>query len=93
MSNIDESLCWMLVAPLGPNSSHCISNLVACFPRVRLSLGARRWTIEVKYPNIFDELCRGRIGVILICIEVMVERAIAIISPVMVTASAASFRE
>lgn len=46
-----------------------------------------------KNPSILEKLCSTRDGVILICLEVVVASARAIISPVIVTASAASLSE
>lgn len=46
-----------------------------------------------KNPSIFEKLCIVRLGVILICLEVAVTKARAIMRPTIVTASAAIFIE
>lgn len=81
---------WRL---LGPISSHCRSILVACFPSVRLIFGTRRWIIGGKNPSILEKLWSVMVGLILICLEVIVASASAITKPVIVTTSAANFRE
>lgn len=78
---------------MGPISSHCRSSLVACFPRVRLSFGIRRWTIDGKNPSILEKLCSVRVGVILICLVVVVASARAMRRPAIVTVRAAILRE
>lgn len=51
-----------------------------------------RCTVAGKYPSIFEKLCRGRIGVVLNCFDVIDASSIATRRPVIVTAKAASLR-
>lgn len=93
LSNIAVSELCIGWSPLGPISSHCRSSFVACFPSARFSFGIRRWMMGGKNPSMLEKLCRIRVGVILICFDVAVASVRAIIKPVMVTISAASFKD
>lgn len=86
---------WRCVGcrPFGPISSHCWSNLVACLPSNRFSLGIIRWIIGGKNPSILEKLCINSEGEVLICLVVAVARASAIIRPMIVTSNAANLRE
>lgn len=61
-------------------------------PKVRLSLGDRRWIIEGKNPSMFEKLCRGRVGKILSCFEVKIAISKAMRRPRIETNNAASLR-
>lgn len=93
LSNIEDTKLCVGWSPFGPISSHCRSSFVACFPNTRFSFGMRRWMIGGKNPSMLEKLCRISVGVILICLDVAVASVRAMISPVIVTISAASFME
>lgn len=63
------------------------------WPRKRLVLGIRRWIVVGKNPSMLEKWWRGRLGVVLNCLDVREASSIAIRRPVMVTIRAASFRE
>lgn len=61
-------------------------------PRVRLSLGARRWTTAGKKPSIFEKLWAAMFGVTLCCLLVKEASSRAIKRPKIDTMRALSLR-
>lgn len=80
---------------LGPDFSNQVWStiwLAISWPRVRLSLGARRWMTAGKNPSMFEKWWVGRLGVGLYCLAVKDASSRAISRPMIVTSRAASLR-
>lgn len=83
------------VIALGPVFSNQVWSTIwaamVC-PRMRFSLGGRRWIIAGKNPSMLEKWCIGKLGVVLNCLLVSEASSRAVRTPIIVTARAASFR-
>lgn len=98
--------CWALLvvvirgmfevdSPLGPAFSSQVWSIIwlaTAWPRMRFSLGVKRWMIVGKKPSILEKWWETSRGVGLYCLLVREASSKASSSPIIVTARAASFR-